>query len=349
MSSLSTSKITIIVVPREKFSSTQASLESIYKFTNHPFHLIYVDAGSPPHIQKYLAQKYLETQATINQFQLIRINHYLSPNQARNIGLQHTQSQYVIFIDNDIIVSPNWLTPLIDCAEITQATIVTPLICQGKTLHQEIHCAGGETGIHNGKIIDRIHKQGKKITDITPKLQRQKTGLAEFHCMLVDTNIFQKLGYLDEKLLNTKEYLDFCLLVTQAGGSIYLEPNSIVTYQTELPLNNLSDIHYYMFRWNDAWEKSSLKHLQKKWNLTQDNYFEKRYKNLGWRRNTAIIYPLTKNLPIGKLGIKILRKILHIIFSSLPPLFLSSPLPLSSSSLRNSALPSASLCVKKIN
>jgi GT2 family glycosyltransferase len=335
-------KITIIVVPREKFSSTQASLESIYQNTNHPFHLIYIDAGSPPHIQKYL-----ETQATINQFQLIRINHYLSPNQARNIGLQHNQSQYVIFLDNDVIVSPNWLTPLIDCAETTQATIVTPLICQGKTLHQEIHCAGGETGIHNGKIIDRIHKQGKKITDINPKLQRQKTGLAEFHCMLVDTKIFQKLGSLDEKLLNTKEYLDFCLLVTQTGNSIYLEPNSIVTYITELPLNNLSDIHYYIFRWNDKWEYSSLKHLQKKWNLTQDNYFQQRYKNLGWRKNIAIIYPLTKNLPIPNLGIKILRKILRIILSSLP-LFLLSAYLCASQPAASRFASTASLCVKEI-
>jgi GT2 family glycosyltransferase len=318
MSLLATTKITIIVVPREKFSSTQASLESIYNNTNYPFHLIYIDTGSPPHIQKYL-----KTQASINQFQLIRINHYLSPNQARNIGLQHNQSQYVVFIDNDVIVSPNWLTPLIDCAETTAATIVTPLICQGKTLHQEIHCAGGETGIRDGKIIDKIYKQGKQIVDINPKLQRQKTGLAEFHCMLVDTKIFQKLGYLDDKLLNTKEYLDFCLLVTQTGGSIYLEPNSIVTYITELPLNNLSDIHYYIFRWNNIWEYKSLKHLQQKWNLTSDNYFKQRYKNLGWRKNIAIIYPLTKNLPIPNLGIKIIRKILRITLSFLS-LFLFS-------------------------
>jgi glycosyltransferase involved in cell wall biosynthesis len=331
MSPTSTTKITIIVVPREKFSSTQASLESIYTNTNYPFHLIYIDAGSPPHIQKYLAQKYLEAQATINQFQLIRINHYLSPNQARNIGLQHNQSQYVIFLDNDVIVSPNWLTPLINCAETTEATIVTPLVCQGKTLHQEIHCAGGETGIHNGKIIDRIHKQGKKITEITPKLQRQKTGLAEFHCMLVDTKIFQKLGYLDEKLLNTKEYLDFCLLVTQAGGSIYLEPNSIVTYQTELPLNNLSDIHYYIFRWNDKWEYSSLKHLQKKWNLTQDNY-----NNLSPHKKPPHRQPRNQNPAKNPPHHPLLS-------SSLPPLFL-----LSSSSLRTSALPSAKLCVKKL-
>lgn len=48
--------ITIIVVPRERFSYTQQSLESIYTHTHLPFELVYVDAGSPKHIYKYLQQ-----------------------------------------------------------------------------------------------------------------------------------------------------------------------------------------------------------------------------------------------------------------------------------------------------
>jgi len=304
--------VTIVVVPRERFSCTCESLESIYEHTDYPFQLIYVDGGSPRHIKDYLAE-----QAAQKQFQLIRTDYYLSPNHARNIALRQVKSKYVVFIDNDVVVTPGWLKPLVECAEETGATIVSPLICQGEPLHTEVHCAGGETGVvvetkgekSRRRIIEKIYKQGRKIADVRPQLQRQKTGLAEFHCMMVRTEIFQKIGLLDEALLNTKEHVDLCILVAEVGGSIYLEPESLMTYVTGKPLE-WADIHYYMLRWSDAWELNSLKRLRDKWNLTEDEYFKNKYKRLGWRRNMTIINPLLRKLAIGKFGSKVVGKIL---------------------------------------
>ncbi|AFY47982.1 putative glycosyltransferase [Nostoc sp. PCC 7524] len=307
--------ITIIVSPRERFSCTREALESIYEHTDYPFKLIYIDGGSPIHIKDYLA-----IQAQEKQFQLIRTDYYLSPNHARNLGLRHVTSKYVVFIDNDVIVTPGWLKPLVECAEATDATIVSPLICQGTPLHAEVHCAGGESGIKvetkgetiRKRMIEKIYKQGRKVTDVRPQLQRQQTGLAEFHCMMVRTEIFQQIGLLDEALLNTKEHVDLCILVAEAGGSIYLEPESLMTYVTGKPLE-ASDIHYYMLRWSDAWELASLKRLREKWNLTEDEYFQNKYKRLGWRRHMAIINPLVGKLPIGKFGSRVVKKILQMI------------------------------------
>lgn len=42
------SLVSLVVVPRERFSSTRESLESIYANTDLRFELIYVDARSPP-------------------------------------------------------------------------------------------------------------------------------------------------------------------------------------------------------------------------------------------------------------------------------------------------------------
>ncbi|RCJ24665.1 glycosyl transferase family 2 [Nostoc minutum NIES-26] len=324
-------EVTIIVVARERFSYTRQSLESIYEHTDYPFKLIYVDGGSPRHIRDYLAE-----QAQQKQFQLIRTNYYLSPNRARNIGLQQVTSKYVVFIDNDVIVAPNWLQPLVECAKETGATIVTPIICQGIPLHQEVHCAGGESGIlvetqgetTRRRIIEKIDKQGLRVADVQPRLQRQKTGLAEFHCMMVRTEIFQQIGLLDEGLLNTKEYVDLGMLVAEAGGTIYLEPKSLMTFVTGQllqmnsvtgPLLELTDIHYYMLRWSDAWELASLHHLRDKWNLTEDEYFKNRYRRLGWRRNMTIINPFVQKLPIGKFGVRLVKKILRFIDKALNP------------------------------
>jgi GT2 family glycosyltransferase len=290
-------EVTIIVAPRERFSYTRESLESIYQNTEYPFKLIYVDGNSPSDIRRYL-----EEQAREKKFQLIRTDYYISPNHARNLGLGQVNSKYVVFLDNDVIVTPGWLNTLVNCAEETKATVVSPLICQNLPLHSEVHCAGGESGVKveiqgnitRYKIIEKIYKQGRMVEDIFPQLQRQKTGLAEFHCMIVRTEIFKQIGVLDEGLMNTKEHVDLCMLVTEAGGSIYLEPESLITYVPGPPLK-WSDLHFYMLRWSDAWELSSLKHLRDKWNLTEDEYFQKKYDTLGRRRHYTIISPLVKS------------------------------------------------------
>lgn len=311
-SAIATPEVTIIVSPRERFSCTREALESIYEHSDYPFQLIYIDGGSPSHIQNYLVE-----QAQQKQFHLIRTDYYLSPNHARNLGLRQVTTKYVVFIDNDVVVTTGWLKPLVQCAEETGATIVSPLICQGSPLHTEVHCAGGESRIKvetqsentRRKIIEKIYKQGRKIADIRPQLQRQQTGLAEFHCMMVRTEIFSQIGLLDEALLNTKEHVDLCILVAEVGGSVYLEPESVMTYITSKPLEP-TDLNYYMLRWSDAWELSSLQRLSEKWNLTKDEYFQNKYKRLGWRRQMAIISPFVRKLPIGKLGWRVAGKLL---------------------------------------
>ena len=100
--------VTIVVVPRERFSQSINSLENIYENTPPPFKLIYVDGNSPAHIKSCL-----EAKAKQKAFQLIRTEHFLTSNQAHNMGLAHVTTRYVVFIDNDIFVAPNWLEKLV--------------------------------------------------------------------------------------------------------------------------------------------------------------------------------------------------------------------------------------------
>ncbi|MGF1478322.1 MAG: glycosyltransferase family 2 protein [Cyanophyceae cyanobacterium] len=293
-------QVTIVAVPRERFSCTRKSLESIYQYTEIPFKLIYVDGNSPKRVQRYLQQ-----QAQEREFQLIRTDYYLTPNRARNMGLAQVDTEYVVFIDNDVIVSSRWLTRLVECAEETEAAVVGPLMCQNEPVHEIVHFAGGESHVWTDKtgrrrLREKMYKQGQRVTDVRPQLQRQPTELAEFHCVLVRTEIFDRIGYLDEAIFNTKEHLDFCMSVRETGGSVYFEPASITTYVPGPPLK-LTDLHFYMLRWSDEWTRASLKHLQKKWDLVEDSYFKSKYKKLekGWRRRGTIIIPFVRSLTFG--------------------------------------------------
>lgn len=296
-------RVTLVVVPRERFSYTAKSLESIYEHTSYPFQLVYVDGGSPPKVRRYL-----EEQAQLKGFELIRTEQYLSPNLARNIGLSRVQTEYVVFIDNDVVVSPDWLTHLMQCADETQADVVGPLTCISLPLHSKVHCAGGLAHIlesqKDGQVKRRIREKQyfaeRKLKDVRDRLQRHQTELAEFHCMLVRTSIFQQVGLLDEGLLSTREHIDFCMLVTQAGGTIYFEPSSLITYVPGPPMEP-SDVPYYMLRWSDAWEVDSLNRIQEKWGLSDDSaFFKMRRKRLGWRRHIWVIQPIVRRLNFGK-------------------------------------------------
>lgn len=294
-------QVTIVVVPRERFSYTRESLESVYEHTTLPFKLVYVDGNSPTDVQQYL-----QAQSQQKQFRLIRTDYYLYPNRARNLGLAQVDTPYVVFLDNDVVVSPGWLEALVDCAEETGATIVGPLVCHEQPVHEIVHCAGGETHINvdakgRRRLREKMYKQGHRVEKVLPAMQRTQTELCEFHCMFVRTQIFQQVGMFDETMLNSKEHLDFCMGVIQAGGIVYFEPACIVTYVPGPPLK-WSDLHFYMLRWSDAWESASLSRMREKWDLAEDGYFQHKYKIMGWRRKNSILRPLARQLALGWQG-----------------------------------------------
>ncbi len=298
-------EVTIVVVPRERFQFAQESLESLYEATAFPFQLIYIDNNSPVKLRQYLT-----AQSREKGFRIVRSDRYLSPNAARNVGLQYVTSRYIVFVDNDVMFAPGWLEALVRCAKETDATVVGALVCQYKPLHQTIHCAGGEYmaaddlerfvqsksprnepgGWH---IYEKTYCQNRQVSEVKGHLYRQPTGFVEFHAMLVQMDFFRQQEPLDEGFCCTKEYLDFAMAVTWAGGSIYLEPASVVTFLTHPPAPRLQwiDLPYFSLRWSDAWERASLHHFQEKWNLADSRYFQKRYKKLGWRRWEELIKP----------------------------------------------------------
>lgn len=317
-------KVTLVVGPRERFSYTQTSLESIYANTDYPFDLVFVDVCSPASVRTYL-----QTKSQEQSFTHLTTDHFISPNQARNVGLryvlEHTDSEYVVFIENDVIVKRGWLTQLVNCAEETDAAVVGPLTCIGNPAHQVIHNAGGKsyikTDVKNGQTRRRMKQSayltGRAIADVSHQLQRTQCDYVEFHCMLARRDIFAQTGLLDEGMLATREHIDFCFMVTQAGGSIYSERRAVVTTDTlglasnkaglmawfgqlKLPDFKWSDLPYFMVRWSDAWDRASLDHLRQKWNLAEDKYFTKRYAGLGSRRHELLIQPVVRFLTLGK-------------------------------------------------
>lgn len=256
---------TIVVVPRERFGVTRRSLEAIYANTSGPFHLVYVDGGSPAPIRRYLAD-----QARARGFTLVRTDRYLTPNEARNLGVQHARTRYIVFIDNDAVPAPGWLDKLVECAETTGAWIVGPMYFIGEPEHEEIHMAAGDARIEERptgrRFVERHRFAGKHLADVRAQLARTPCEQMEFHCMLVRAEVFGRLGPLDEALRSVAEHTDLCMLVRRAGGEVYFEPDARVTYITGGRFR-CSDHAFYLRRWSHAWNESSIERFRVKWDL----------------------------------------------------------------------------------
>ena len=294
--------ITIIITQRDRFCFTQENLETIFKNTDLPFELIYVDGGSPSHIREYLLKQSQE-----KKFKLIRIEHYLTPNQARNQAVQHIHTPFAAFVENDVSVSKGWLTYLMNCCQETGCALVCPLTCQDKPIHENIHYSGGDMEIKeenkDGSVNRFIHetmyhRQGSKHFEIKPPLQRGKVGYTEVHAFFIRTEYLKKINGFDEGIMSTRDHVDVSLNVRKAGGEIYFEPKAIITFMghfTAPPLEAWEE-EFYKLRWSNAWEYNSLRHLSQKWGLTENNYFLNRYSRLGWRRRSFVIKPKIKHI-----------------------------------------------------
>ncbi len=290
-------QVTVVIVPRERFSYTRQTLESLYQHTTIPFNLIYVDGNSPA-VHKH----YLEQQAKQRGFHLIRTEEFLFPNQARNLALAEVKTKYVVFVDNDVLFTDGWLEKLIECAEETGAWVVGPLYCEGQPEDEIIHMAGGFAHFREIQGKRRFFEQHRYLRQpvgkVRSQLHREPTELVEFHCALIRTDVFEKLGMLDEKYLSTSEHVDFCLGVRESGGMVYFEPNSVISYVAPPPFD-MSDLPFFFQRWSNERNQKSLQHLQEKWNFDADDPFVKyKLKWLNRHRQRVIRESIRQRIPI---------------------------------------------------
>ena len=151
-------RVTIVVSPRERFEQAEMSLSSCFDMTDTPFQMVYIDGGSPRDIAHVL-----KTEVETRGHTYIRRDGFLTPNDARNTALPLINTEYIAFIDNDVVFQPGWLDALIQCADETGAGLVTPTILVGPAARMpdlSIHHAGGILDIdegENGKTIHRRH------------------------------------------------------------------------------------------------------------------------------------------------------------------------------------------------
>jgi glycosyltransferase involved in cell wall biosynthesis len=316
-------RVSIVVVPRERYGMAKESLASVLAESPQPFELIYV-SGKPP----AALAAHVDAEAARHGFRHVKLDRFLSPNEARNIGVAAATGEFIVFLDNDVLAAPGWLPPLVACADETGADVVVPLTCHGKPAHAVVHQAGGMFAEDPAaffaqprgarEVLDVMHHQNDKVAEL--KLERTETQICEFHAVMVRRSLFDRIGPLDEGMLATKEHLDFCMSTIQAGGKIVFEPASILTYVFPNRHNPITrdDMPYFLVRWSPEWQRRSIRHFEDKWGLKPDSHAGKRAMGLSARHNMGIVRPWVARFPwvgrnelVQKVGGRALRPIVR--------------------------------------
>jgi GT2 family glycosyltransferase len=287
----------IVVVPRERFTSLPVSLRSLFGTITEEVPVVVVEGGTPE-----ATRAELDALSRERPFRLVSLPYMVKPNEARNLGVVETSTEYVVIADNDIEYEAGWLDALERHAVEHDSDAVAPLICIGPPAATIVHHAGGTvmaTRSEGGVKLSEEHRlMNVPLAEARAALPDARNQVCEFHCMLVRRRLFDEMGGLDERLV-TREQLDFAMRALVLNARVTFAERAIVTYMARGAFDPI-DLRYHLFRWSDRLVVESLDAFEATWGVELDrNMFRNRWTAGHRLRAAETTYPWRRRI-LGK-------------------------------------------------
>lgn len=209
-------KTSIIIPIFNQKKYTQKCLESIFLVgSKYNFEIIVVDNASTDDTGEYL-------KSLGNKVVVIHNDKNLGFAKACNQGAKMARGEYLLFLNNDTVVTPNWLNILIDELDSREdIAIVGPkLLYPNDTIQQ--------AGVVFKKNKQPYHIYNGEKKDKPYANKKRKFQCLTAACFLIRSDVFKAANGFDEVYLNGYEDVDFCLRVGELGFGILYCPESVV-------------------------------------------------------------------------------------------------------------------------
>lgn len=292
---------TIVITPRERFTQVLVSMQDLFRTIPTDVPVIVIDSGCPEDVRAGLREL-----ARKRPFRHIECRDFLLAPQVRNMALEHVETEYVCYCDNDLRYTEGWLEALEACAERTGAGAVMPVTLFGLSPHQPIHQAGAvisvvkdDTGAPRLKSHHRLEWEplqnhiSKGWTDVD-----READEFEYHCVLLRASVVRGFGGHDERQVHHDHFND-SLQVLLAGYKVIFEPEAVIIYNATEPFTDV-DWPYFLFRWNPDLTRRSEALIGTFWGVRKNRVEnELKFLQLHRRRAAATTLPrwLRKKLP----------------------------------------------------
>jgi len=212
--------VSIIILNYNAGKLIEECVDSIYQSNYKNFEIILVDNNSKDESHVKCKEKF----PLIN---LIANKENLGYCEGNNVGIRVANGKFVIVLNPDTIVEPNWINELLQGYEKFGHGIYQPkfLTIDNKSILQStgnmIQLFGFGYSRNKG---DKDEKQFNNIENI---------NYASGTCLFTTKEIFTQLGFFDSFLFAYHDDLDLCWRASMQGIQSYYIPTSIVFHPSE--------------------------------------------------------------------------------------------------------------------
>ena len=226
MDKISQPLVSIIILNYNAGQLILDCLKSITKTNYDNLEVIVVDNASIDESHRKCKEKF-------ENIRLIENEKNLGYCEGNNVGIQNAKGEFVVILNPDTIVDPDWLTELI-CAYNRY----------GEALYQPKHLSLNEKSIFMsaGNMMNVFgfgYAREKGEKDVNQHNTIEQIGYASGTCLFVPSSIFKNVGLLDPFIFLYHDDLDFGWRAAQLGIKSYYVPSSVI-YHAES----------YLLRWN---------------------------------------------------------------------------------------------------
>jgi len=219
--------VSIILVNWNGLVHTTECLESLKRITYPNYKVIVVDNASQGDDVAILNSKYG------NYITLLKSTENLGFGGGNNIGIRYVlkerKDDYVLLLNNDTVVKPDFLDELVRTAEFDRNTGIVG----GKIVYyrdpEKVWYENGRLDLIRGNAY-HIHSAKIRIggCDI------QKTSFITGCLMLIRREVFEKVGLLPEEYFLSVEDVDFCYRVMKAGYTMKVNPKTSISHKVSV-------------------------------------------------------------------------------------------------------------------
>ena len=235
--------VSIVILNWNQREDTLACLTSLQESTYGNYDVVLVDNGSTDGSQDAIT-------AQFNDVTVLAQTSNLGCAEGRNVGARYAlerQADYVLFLDNDTIVKPDFLNHLVVTGESDSTIGALGPEIRYHHERQRIWTAGARVDQRTGYTYPMRHG------DTATSAEGGGIYDADFIAgcaILAKRAIFEALGFFDEDYFVYFEDTDWCVRASAAGYRIVVVPESIVWHKESQALGGASSPGkiYYMTR-----------------------------------------------------------------------------------------------------
>jgi len=209
--------VSIIMLTYNALDFTRQAVESVLQHTQYPFEIILVDNGSGKDTVQYLKQvgeEYANVRTIFNK----KNKGFAAGN---NQGAKSAFGKYVMFLNNDVLVSDGWLKSLVEALQ----------------KDERIGMVGPITNLISGRqmVVDAPYTAAADFPQFAAKVRQINSGtltprrrLAGF-AILMPKALFEQVGGFDEEFgSGNYEDDDLCLRVRRAGYALMVDESTYI-------------------------------------------------------------------------------------------------------------------------